>query len=120
MGGYVLPTLIFIEVIMVFRGKEEERIIKRLGGTPKRVKNMGDGMLRGKPVEVKSARKDNRFRVNKDNHKAMVRKKGNYILVKNGKSKVVSAKTVSKKLGRGKWLKDRKFPHKFAKVGDFF
>lgn len=79
-----------------------------------------DGKLRGRPVEVRSHRKDRRYRIQKDVHKKLVREKGYYIFCDGNKSKVVTAKKVSKKLGRGKWFKDRSYPHKFLKVNTVF
>lgn len=87
-------------------------MIFRHGGNPD--KRMGaDGSRNGRPLEVKSVRKDKRFRINRKPHRRMVRTDGHYILVDNGRSKVVPASRVSELIGRGKWLKDRKYPHKF-------
>jgi len=42
--------------------KLEKEVIKRYGGQP--LKKYGyDGKIRGKPVEVRAARRDNRFRI---------------------------------------------------------
>lgn len=104
---------------MKWHTRQEKKVIKKHGGTPKR-KYGTDGTLRGRPVEVRSVRKDKRFRIQKNVHNALVKRGGSYIFVKNGKSKRVSAKAVSRKLGPGKWYKDRKYPHRFLKVKDVF
>lgn len=104
---------------MNWHSREERRVIRKHGGTPL-TKYGTDGKLRGKPCEVRSARKDKRYRIQKNVHENLVNKGGSYIFVKGGKSKVVSAKRVSKKLGRGKWYKDRKYPHKFLPVNRVF
>ena len=80
-----------------------------------------DGMKNGKPVEVRSQRKDNRFRIQKDTHQELVRKEGYYIFDAPGKDPVmIKAKDVSKMLPRGKWYKDREYPHKFLTVKDIW
>jgi hypothetical protein len=99
--------------------KEEKKIIKKLGGIPSNGIGI-DGTIKGRPVEVRSTRKDKRFRIQKDTHRKLIKKNGSYIFVKNGKTKRVSAKRVSRKLKKGKWFKDRRYPHKFIKVKDIF
>jgi len=37
-----------------------------------------------------------------------------------GRSRRVAAKKVSQKLGRGRWFKDRNYPHKFLYVRQVF
>ena len=98
---------------------QERRVIKRFGGKP--LQKYGyDGMLHGKPVEVRSVRKDNRYRIQKNVHQVLVRKKGSYIFCDNGRTKRVSANKVSKLLSNSKWFKDRKYPHKFLTVNKVF
>ncbi len=100
--------------------RAERRLIREFGGTPER-KYGTDGTIQGRPVEVRCQRKDKRFRIQKNVHKTLVRSKGSYIFATPGHApKRVSAKTVSKKLGRGSWHKDRKYPHKFLRRGDIF
>jgi len=99
--------------------KLEKEVIKRYGGQP--LKKYGyDGKIRGKPVEVRAARRDNRFRIQKNVHRHLVANGGSYIFCANGKSKKVPAKEVSQKIGRGKWFKDRKYPHKFLNKKQIF
>ena len=104
---------------MIWHTKRERQLIKKYEGTPL-IKYGYDGKIKGKPVEVRSARSDKRFRIQKNVHKNLVRKKGFYIFNQGRKSKKVSAKKVSKMLGNGRWFKDRKYPHKFLKVKDVF
>ncbi|WP_455279624.1 hypothetical protein [[Eubacterium] cellulosolvens] len=99
--------------------QQEKRNIKKYGGTPLR-KYRTDGTIRGKPCEVRSVRKDHRYRLQKNVHQNLVRNNGRYIFVNKGKSKAVSARQVSKKLGRDHWFKDRSYPHKFLKVKQLF
>ena len=76
---------------MKWHTKQERRVIKKHGGQPM-VKLGTDGKLRGRPVEVRSVKKDNRYRIQKDVHQELVRKKGSYIFCAPGRSsKVVSA-----------------------------
>ena len=101
--------------------KQERKMIRKYGGKPL-IKYGYDGLINGKPVEVRSVRKDHRYRIQKNVHQELVRKKGSYIFVKNGRSKRVKATKVSKKLGNGKWYKDRKpqYKHKFLKTEEVF
>ena len=80
-----------------------------------------DGMKNGKPVEVRSQRKDNRFRIQKDTHQELVRKDGFYIFDSPNQDPVmIKAKDVSKMLPRGKWYTDRDYPHKFLTEKDIW
>ena len=99
--------------------KQERKVIKKYGGKAL-VKYGYDGKIKGRPVEVRAAKKDNRYRIQKNVHQNLVRKKGSYIFQKGKRSKRISASMVSKKLGKGKWYKDRTYPHKFLKVKDVF
>ena len=93
----------------------ERRLITSFGGKIR--KGYGyDGIIKGKPIEVRSARKDNRFRIQENTHKELVRKGGSYIFDAPGhRPKKVSASRVSKMLPNGEWYKDRKYPHKFIR-----
>ena len=98
---------------------EERRIIRKYGGVP--MKKYGyDGEIRGKPVEVRSTRKDDRYRIQKDVHEELIRKKGYYIFVRNGIAKKIRAKKVSEMIRKLKWYKDRNYPHKFVKEEQVF
>lgn len=96
--------------------KRERYLIKKFGGTP-RISYGYDGTINGKPVEVRSARVDKRFRIQRDVHETLLRRNGFYIFDALGHRPVkISAQKVSKKLNGSRWLKDRKYPHRFVLV----
>lgn len=101
--------------------KIEKKLIKMLGGTPRQSYGH-DGIIRGRPVEVRSVKKDDRFRIQKDVHKHLVKNEGSYIFCDANTMRVkkILAKKVSKLLSRDPWLKDRKYPHKFLKKKEVF
>lgn len=79
--------------------KKEIRLVKKFGGIHRRHYGV-DGMNGRKPVEVRCQRKDNRFRLQKNIHKQLIKQKGHYIFDSPGKKpKMVSAKKVSKMIG---------------------
>lgn len=105
---------------MKWHTRQEKKVIKRYGGKPL-TKYGYDGTIRGRPVEVRAVRKDNRYRIQKDVHNNLVRRGGSYIFVnRGGRTKKVTAREVSKKIGRNGWFKDRTYPHKFLKTKDVF
>jgi len=98
--------------------KKERKLVKKFGGVHRRQYGV-DGNNGRKPIEVRCQRKDKRFRLQKNIHKEMIRKNGYYIFDSPGKKpKRISAKRVSKMLPRGKWYKDRTYPHKFVTKKD--
>jgi len=106
---------------MTWFKKAERRAIRSRGGVAKTKTGHYDGKVRGQPVEIKAVKKDNRFRIGKTVHKSLVRNNGRYIFLNaRGQSKSMSAKSVSKKIGGGKWFKDRTYPHKFLKREEVF
>ncbi len=106
---------------MIWHTRNERRVIRKAGGTPL-VKYGYDGLLRGKPIEVREARKDTRFRIQKNTHRALVRGEGSYIFKAGQKTKRISARRVSELLGRGRWYHDRKpaYSHKFLRKKQIF
>ena len=67
------------------------------------------------------ARKEDRFRLNRDTHEELVREGGSYIFddVDDGKPPTrVSADRVGDILGRGSWHSDRGYEHRFVDVDD--
>jgi len=93
---------------------EKREIAKRFG---KPLKQYGfDGLdMFGRPLEVRAIKKNNRFRIGKDVHKILLDHQGNYIFVDEyGNSKIVPAYIVEKIINKGKWFKDRRYPHKFV------
>lgn len=99
----------------------ERKAIKKYGGKPL-IKYGYDGLIRGRPVEVRAIKKDNRFRIQRNVHRELVRNGGTYIFVDaiTGRSRRIRAKQVSKLIGGGKWFKDRKYPHKFVRKRQIF
>lgn len=102
---------------MIWHTAQEKQLIRRFGGTP--LKKYGtDGVLPdGTPLEVRCAKRDKRFRIQKDVHETMIRDGGHYIFSAPGRRPVmVAAGHVDKLLNAGPWLKDRTYPHKFLRV----
>lgn len=95
--------------------RQERRVIRKYGGEP-HVSYGPDGTIRGRPVEVRSIHKDNRYRIQKDVHRVLLRRRGWYIFVSpTGESKVRSAQWVNDIIRRNErhWLVDRDYPHTF-------
>ena len=98
-------------------------IIRKHGGTP--LKQYGpDGIIRGKPVEVRSIKSptETRFRLMKSTHKELLKNNGKYIFNARGKEKTLTANKVQKILEQHKrnWYKDRTYPHTFIKIPEVF
>jgi len=78
----------------------EKDLIREFGGEP--TESFGpDGTLGGDPVEVRLAREEDRFRVNKDTHQELVDEGGSYLFDKLGDgvpAREVSAATVDDRL----------------------
>ena len=92
----------------------ERELIRRFGGTPKRQPGV-DGEIDGRPVEVRAAREDERFRLGKEVHRELVREDGSYIFHDDERgTRRVPADEVSDIMGRGKWYEDRGYPHRFV------
>jgi len=99
---------------------QERRVIRRRGGRPLR-KYGYDGRLHGRPVEVRSVRKDDRYRIQRNTHREMVRKHGSYIFVdRSERTRRIPARQVSRMVGQGQWFKDRSYPHKFVRRRQVF
>lgn len=98
---------------------QERQVIRKHGGKP-RVSYGYDGTISGRPVEVRSHRKDDRYRIQQDVHRELMRRGGSYIFCDGGRTKKVTARKVSGLLGRGKWYKDRGYNHRFLKVEEVF
>lgn len=100
----------------------EKELIKDFGGTP--TESYGaDGELHGDPVEVRTAHKEDRFRLNRDTHETLVEEDGSYIfndLDDNLPPKEVPADDVQDIMGRGSWHSDRGYEHRFVDVEDIF
>ena len=95
---------------------KERKLIKKFGGTPL-IKYGFDGKINGKPVEVRCCRKDKRFRIQKNVHEVLLKKRGYYIFDAPGHRPVrMTAYKVDKLLSGKKWFKDRTYPHKFIRI----
>jgi hypothetical protein len=101
----------------------EKDLIKEFGGTPHTSYGVDGELADGTPVEVRVSKNDDRFRIGKSVHKELVRKDGAYLfddVTDNQPARKVSAGEESDLIGRGKWFKDRDWPHKFVDREDIF
>jgi hypothetical protein len=102
--------------------KMEKELIKEFGGTP--TESFGaDGTVDGDPVEVRLAKTEDRFRLNKSTHEQLVENDGSYIFddVNDGlPPREVEADRVDDMLGTGDWHSDRGYEHRFLDVDDIF
>lgn len=100
----------------------EKRLIEAHGGAP--LDQFGpDGQRGDQLMEVRLAKKEDRFRINKDTHRKLVRSGGVYLFddLDDGlPPREVPAREVSDMLGRGSWHSDRGFEHRFLAVDDVF
>lgn len=102
--------------------KKERELIRRFGGEP--LQQFGvDGEIDGRPVEVRVAKEDSRFRLGRDVHRELVREGGSYLFDKIGDGKPprqVPAVEVQEMTHGDPWLSDRSYPHRFIDVDDIF
>jgi hypothetical protein len=102
--------------------KLERELIRRFGGEP--TKSYGaDGMIDGEPVEVRAAKKDDRFRLNRETHAELVDGDGSYIfddITDDLPAVEVEADEVDEMIDEGDWFSDRGYEHKFLSVDDVF
>lgn len=107
---------------MDWHTKLEKELIREFGGTP--TESYGpDGTLDGEPVEVRVAKKEDRFRLNEDTHEELVENDGSYIFddVSDGlPPREVEADTVDDMLTDEGWHSDRGYEHQFIDVDDIF
>jgi hypothetical protein len=100
----------------------EQELIRDRGGTP--TESFGpDGTLDGAPVEVRVAKTEDRFRVNKETHQELVAEDGSYIfddVEDNQPPEVVEADRVDDMLGSEDWHSDRGYMHRFVDVDSIF
>jgi hypothetical protein len=99
----------------------EKELIRERGGKP--TESFGaDGTIDGEPVEVRLAKTEDRFRVNKDTHQELMADDGSYIFddVTDGQPpREVEADRVDSLLGED-WHSDRGYRHQFLDVDSFF
>jgi hypothetical protein len=99
----------------------EKDLIQDFGGTP--TESFGpDGVLDGTPVEVRLAKEEDRFRLNRDTHAELVDEGGSYIfddVADNLPPREVEANQVDDILNED-WHSDRGYQHQFIQVDDIF
>jgi len=106
----------------IWHTAEEKEIIRERGGTP-RDSYGPDGTIDGDPVEVRLAKKEDRFRVNKSTHEELEENDGSYIfddVRDNQPPKEVPADRVDKLLEDEDWHSDRGYKHRFIDVDTIF
>jgi hypothetical protein len=101
--------------------KLEKKLIKQRGGRP--TESFGpDGVgLDGDPVEVRLAKTEDRFRLNKQTHETLLEEDGSYIfddVTDTQPPREVEADRVDEKLGSEGWHSDRGYMHTFLNVDD--
>lgn len=101
----------------------ERAAVRSIGGTPNLVLKGPDGHTNGfiqRPIEIKYASKDFRFRIGEKDHKQMLRENGIYIFVNaNGHQRRMTAQQANSLLAYD-WMQDRAYPHSFIFVKDVF
>lgn len=102
----------------------ERAAVRSAGGIPNKQLKGPDGrsILFNRPIEVKYASKDFRFRVNRIDHEQMLRENGLYIFkLEDGRTRKMTAQQVNSLLRYG-WLHDRapQYDHSFVFVKDVF
>jgi uncharacterized protein YdaT len=99
----------------------EKSLIKQFGGEP--TESFGtDGMISGEPVEVRLAKEEERFRLNKDTHQELVEQDGSYIfddVRDNQPPEQVEADEIDDRLDED-WHSDRGYMHQFVQVDSLF
>jgi hypothetical protein len=99
----------------------EKELIREFGGTP--TESYGpDGRVDGDPVEVRAAKKDDRFRLNHDTHQELVEEGGSYIfddVDDDLPPREVDAAEVDTRL-EDDWYSDRGYMHQFVDVDEIF
>lgn len=101
--------------------KREKQLIKDFGGEPTR--SFGaDGIIDDKPTEVRLAKDDDRFRINKETHQELKDGNGSYIfddLADDQPPKRVPVDQVDEQLSDS-YHSDRGYEHQFIKVDSIF
>jgi len=100
----------------------EKELIREFGGDPTESFGPDGTMPDGDPVEVRLAKTEDRFRVNKDTHQELVAEGGSYIfddVDDNQPPREVSAEQVDDLLGDD-FHSDRGYMHQFVDVDEIF
>lgn len=106
---------------MDWHTKMEKELIEEFGGTPKE-KFGTDGTIDGDPVEVRLAKKEDRFRLNRGTHQELEEHDGSYIfddVTDNQPPEQVPADEVDGFLEED-WHSDRGYEHQFIDVDSIF
>jgi hypothetical protein len=106
---------------MDWHTRKEKELIRERGGNPKE-KYGTDGTLDGAPVEVRLAKKGDRFRINRKAHQELVENDGSYIfddVNDNLPPREVEADTIDDRLDED-WHSDRSYMHQFIDVDSIF
>jgi hypothetical protein len=102
--------------------KLEKQLIRERGGTPTKSYGADGEMPDGDPVEVRAAKTEDRFRLNRDTHDELLEEDGTYIFddVTDGlPPREVSADAVDGLL-EDDWHSDRGYEHQFVEVDEIF
>jgi hypothetical protein len=101
--------------------KLEKELIQERGGTP--TESYGaDGVIDGDPVEVRLAKTEDRFRLNRDTHDQLLEDDGTYIfddVEDDQAAREISADAVDGLL-EDDWYSDRGYAHQFVEVDEIF
>ncbi len=101
--------------------QREKQLITDFGGEPR--KSFGaDGLIGDQPVEVRLAKKDDRFRLNKETHEELLEQDGSYIFddLDDGQPpRQVDADQVDEQL-TDSYHSDRGYKHQFISVNSIF
>lgn len=106
----------------------ERAAVRSIGGTPHKILNGPDGYTKGfiqRPIEVKYASKDFRYRVGKRDHEEMLKRNGIYIFINDrGEQRKMTAQQANSLLAYN-WLSDlrsngQNYLHSFIMVSDVF
>ena len=98
--------------------KLEKELVREFGGEPRESYGPDGTMPDGDPVEVRVAKSEERFRLNRDTHQELVAEDGSYIfddVTDNQPPREVSAERVDDRLGDD-WHSDRGYMHQFVPV----
>jgi len=101
--------------------QREKQLIKDFGGEPRQSFGV-DGFIGDEPVEVRLAKKDDRFRLNKETHEDLLEQDGSYIfddLSDNQPPKEVEADQIDEQL-TDNYHSDRGYEHQFIPVDSIF
>jgi hypothetical protein len=98
----------------------EKELIREFGGTPRESFGPDGTMPDGRPVEVRVAATDDRFRLNRETHQELLEEDGSYIFDDVNDDlppQEVHADNVDAHLGDD-WYSDRGYMHQFVAVDE--